>query len=199
MRSAVDTRSTREQIVDSAMSLFGRRGIDATSLRQVARDAGVSPALIVHHFDGKEGLIAAVDEAALRAFGDAYTAGERGSAEELLQQRAEQTAMVMRQQPDVCAYIGRALVEVTPGASRLFDLMVSAGRAEIDSLAEEGALREGADLFWATLQHFFLIWAPLSFRTLLEEEVLEGSLLEGEILDRWVEANIDLLREGLYR
>ena len=50
--------------------------------------------------------------------------------------------------------------------------MISAGRAEIDALADRGGrLRDDADRFWATLQHFFLIWAPLSFRPLLEGEV----------------------------
>ncbi len=199
MCSATVAESSREQIVLRAMSLFGERGIEATSLREVARGAGVSPALIVHHFGGKEGLVAAVDEAALRDFGAAYSSGDPAPAGELLRRRAEQTATVMRERPDVCAYLGRALVEVTPGAARLFRLMISAGRAEVEALVEEGALREDADRFWATLQHFFLIWAPLSFRPLLEGEVLGGSLLHGENLDRWVDANVELLQRGLYR
>jgi hypothetical protein len=59
--------------------------------------------------------------------------------------------------------------------------------------------REGADPLWATLQHFFLIWAPLSFRTLLEREALGGSLLDEDNLRRWVEANVELFEGGLYR
>ena len=145
------------------MRLFGEGGIDATSLREVARATDVSPALIVHHFGGKDGLIAAVDEAALEAFGAAYDSAEPAEGPELLRRRAEQTARVMREQPQVCAYLGRALVEGTPGATRLFRLMIEGGRAEIDALAEKGALRDDADRLWATLQHFFLIWAPLSF------------------------------------
>jgi hypothetical protein len=105
----------------------------------------------------------------------------------------------MRGHPDACAYIGRALVEVTPGAARLFALMVSAGGEEIDRLVAAGAVREDADRSWATLQHFFLIWAPLSFRPLIEGEAIGGSLLDDENLDRWVEANVELLRRGLYR
>ncbi len=77
--------------------------------------------------------------------------------------------------------------------------MIEGGRAEIDALAEKGALREDADLLWATLQHFFLIWAPLSFTHLLEQEALGGSLLDEAILDRWVTANVELFKEGLYR
>lgn len=180
------------------MSLFGERGIEATSLREIARDTGVSPALVVHHFGGKDGLVAAVDRAALRAFGDAY-ADDSGGGEDLLRRRAEQTAKVMRERPEVCAYLGRALVEATPGATRLFSQMIAAGGEEIERLAEAGAVREDADRTWATLQHFLLIWAPLSFRRLIEGEVLGESMLEGGNLDRWVGANVDLLRRGLYR
>ncbi|HEX5929724.1 MAG TPA: TetR/AcrR family transcriptional regulator [Solirubrobacterales bacterium] len=189
----------RDAILQQAMRTFAARGIDATSLREVARAAGVSPALAVHHFGGKEGLIAAVDAAAVREFGDAYAEAEPAAGPVLLRQRAEQTASVMRDRPDVCAYLGRALVEGTPGSAALFRLMIAGGRAEIDGLAEKGALREDADRLWATLQHFFLIWAPLSFRSLLEREALGGSLLEEENLRRWVDANVELFEAGLYR
>jgi AcrR family transcriptional regulator len=191
--------SARDSILREAMSVFAKQGIEATSLRQVAKGAAVSPALVVHHFGGKEGLVAAVDEVALREFADAYGADPPAEGPELLRRRAEQTATVMREHPEVCAYLGRGLIEGTPGSARLFRLMIDGGRAEIDSLAEKGALREDADRLWATLQHFFLIWAPLSFRTLLEQEALGGSLLDEDNLRRWVEANVELFRGGLYR
>lgn len=181
------------------MAVFAAEGIESTSLRQVAKRAEVSPALVVHHFGGKEGLVAAVDEMAVGEFGKAYAQGQPAEGPELLRQRAEQTAAVMRERPEVCAYLGRALVEGTPGSTRLFRLMIDGGRAEIDSLAAKGALREDADPLWATLQHFFLIWAPLSFRTLLEQEALGGSLLDEDNLRRWVEANVELFEAGLYR
>lgn len=189
----------RSSIVQSALRLFGEQGIDATSLREVAKAAGVSPALVVHHFGGKEGLVAAVDEVALREFGSADGSGDAVEGSDLLRQRAAQTVAAMRGHPDTCAYLGRALVEGTPGSARLFRLMLEGGRAEIEALAEKGALREDADRLWATLQHFFLIWAPLSFMPLLEQEALGGSLLEEAILSRWASANVELLEQGLYR
>jgi AcrR family transcriptional regulator len=195
MRSA----GAGNSIVQAALRLFGERGIAATSLREVAKAANVSPALVVHHFDGKEGLVAAVDEAALLEFAVAYESADPTlGAEDLLRQRATQTARVMRERPDVCAYIGRGLVEGTPGSANLFRLAIEGGRAEIASLVERGALRKDTDLLWATLQHFFLIWAPLSFMPLLDQ-VLDGELLKEENLDRWVKANIELFRDGLYR
>ncbi len=199
MCSVILPPSARDAIVESALRLFGEQGVKATSLREIAKAAGVSPALVVHHFGGKQGLVAATDDAALQEFAAAYNAGKPIQGRDLLRQRAKQTADAMRQQPTVCAYLGRAMIEGTAGSARLFRMTIDAGRAEIDGLAEKGALREDADRLWATLQHFFLIWAPLSFRALLQQEALEGSMLDQENLDRWVSANERLLREGLYR
>jgi AcrR family transcriptional regulator len=198
MCSALTKTSARQAIVEASLRRFAAEGIASTSLRAVARDAGVSPALVVHHFSGKEGLIAAADEAVVREFGDAFAAEEPREDGDLLRRRATQTARVMRDKPEVCAYLGRALVERTDGGAALFRAMIDGGRAEVDSLAGQGALRPDADLLWATLQHFFLIWAPLSFMPLLEE-TLGGPLLEPAQLDRWVEANVELLSGGLYR
>jgi AcrR family transcriptional regulator len=194
MRSA----DAADSIILTALRVFGERGIGATSLREVARAAEVSPALIVHHFGGKEGLIAAVDEAALLEFGAAYAGEEATSGRGLLHQRAAETARVMRERPDVCSYLGRALVEATPGSAGLFQVMLEGGRQEVDLLTEKGALRGDLDPVWATLQHFFLIWAPLSFLPLLEQALGEP-LLSDASLDRWVAANVELLEQGLYR
>lgn len=199
MCSAIARSTGRETLVEEALRLFAERGIDATSLREVAKAAEVSPALVVHYFGGKEGLVAAVDEVALAVFGAAYESGGNVDGRKLLRLRAEQTAGAMRERPEVCAYLGRALVERTPGAARLFCLMIEGGRVEIEALAERRALREDVDRLWATLQHFFLIWAPLSFMPLLEQVALDGPLLDKPILDRWVAANLQLLEEGLYR
>ena len=198
MRSASTETSAREKIIDSALGLFGQRGIEVCSLRQVAKACDVSPALVVHHFGSKAGLVGAVNERALREFGDAYDSDEPGQDTAPLHRRAAQTARVMHEHPTVCAYIGRALIEQTPGAARLFQAMIEGGRAEIDRLATDGALREDADRLWVTLQHFFLIWAPLSFLPLLAN-VLDGPLLVERNLDRWVNANVELLEKGVYR
>ncbi len=50
---------TRGEILAAARSEFASKGFDRTSMRGVAREAGVDPALIHHYFDGKDGLFAA--------------------------------------------------------------------------------------------------------------------------------------------
>jgi AcrR family transcriptional regulator len=50
---------TRGEIVDAAKRVFAEKGYDGTSLRGVAREAGVDPALVHHYFDGKAALFVA--------------------------------------------------------------------------------------------------------------------------------------------
>jgi AcrR family transcriptional regulator len=50
---------TRGAIVRAARTEFAQRGYDATSLREVARQAGVDAALVHHYFDGKAALFGA--------------------------------------------------------------------------------------------------------------------------------------------
>ena len=51
---------TREAILAVARRRFGTRGYDATSLRSIASEAHVDPALLIHYFATKEGLFVAV-------------------------------------------------------------------------------------------------------------------------------------------
>jgi len=47
---------TRERILSAARTTFAARGYDPTSLREVAREAGVDPALVVRFFGSKAQL-----------------------------------------------------------------------------------------------------------------------------------------------
>jgi AcrR family transcriptional regulator len=53
---------TREAILDAARQGFGTTGYAGTSVRAVARSAGVDPALVHHFFGTKDGLFAAALE-----------------------------------------------------------------------------------------------------------------------------------------
>jgi AcrR family transcriptional regulator len=50
---------TRGEIVEAAKRVFAEKGYDGASLRGVAREAGVDPALVHHYFDGKASLFVA--------------------------------------------------------------------------------------------------------------------------------------------
>jgi AcrR family transcriptional regulator len=53
------TPGTRETILTVARRRFATRGYDATSLRVIAAEAEVDPALVIHYFGTKEGLFVA--------------------------------------------------------------------------------------------------------------------------------------------
>ncbi|MGH3427079.1 MAG: TetR/AcrR family transcriptional regulator [Terriglobales bacterium] len=54
--------SRQDRLVDAALELFASRGVDAASIKEIGRAAGVAPGLIYHYFDSKEALLAAAIE-----------------------------------------------------------------------------------------------------------------------------------------
>src|SRR4051812_7971189 len=54
--------ATRSRILDVAEDLFGERGLDRVSIRDITRKANVNLAAINYHFGSKKDLIAAVFE-----------------------------------------------------------------------------------------------------------------------------------------
>ena len=53
---------TRERILVAARQRFADQGLESTTVREVARDAGVDPALIHHYFGTKQRLFVAAME-----------------------------------------------------------------------------------------------------------------------------------------
>jgi len=65
-RSSDDAGGARAEIVAAAGAEFAENGYDATSLRAVARRAGVDAALVHHYFSGKADLFAATVDVPIR-------------------------------------------------------------------------------------------------------------------------------------
>ncbi|HOV96781.1 MAG TPA: TetR/AcrR family transcriptional regulator [Thermomonas sp.] len=62
-RPVADTLDQREGVLDAALACFVAHGIAGTSLREIAKQAGVTPALLHYYFGDKAQLLAAVVEA----------------------------------------------------------------------------------------------------------------------------------------
>jgi len=62
MRSVTEDLTTQARIRDAAIARFPDDGLNGTTIRAVAADAGVSPGLVIHHFGSKDGLHRACDE-----------------------------------------------------------------------------------------------------------------------------------------
>ena len=75
-----DDRSTRARIRDAALRQFARHGFRGATVRGIAREAGVSPGLVQHHFGTKQALREACDEYAFSVMQRAADEGYRGGA-----------------------------------------------------------------------------------------------------------------------
>ena len=62
MDRPVDDLTARARIRDAAIRLFGERGIEGASIRDIAAEAGVSSGLVRHHFGSKNALREACDQ-----------------------------------------------------------------------------------------------------------------------------------------
>ena len=86
--SPPQTESSRERLLAVATELFGRRGVDGTSIRDLAEAAGANVAAVHYHFGGKDELYAAVIERAFQRMDEHRRSLERA----LATARAEGTA-----------------------------------------------------------------------------------------------------------
>lgn len=59
-RPTGESPDLRARLLDTAVGCFGRRGVAATTLREIATEAGVNPALVHYYFGDKSQLLEAV-------------------------------------------------------------------------------------------------------------------------------------------
>lgn len=69
--------ATRARLLEAARKRFQASGFDATTVRDIAADAGVDPALIMRYFGSKEGLFTEITLADRSVF--EYLDGDRGT------------------------------------------------------------------------------------------------------------------------
>src|SRR6202451_31742 len=61
-------KERREQLLDIGRRLLAERGLDGTSIEEIAAQAGVSKPVVYEHFGGKEGLYAVVVDREVERF-----------------------------------------------------------------------------------------------------------------------------------
>ncbi|MCX2948828.1 TetR/AcrR family transcriptional regulator [Lentzea sp. NEAU-D7] len=184
MRSVSDL-TARARIRDAALARFGTDGIAGTSVRAVAADAGISPALVVHHFGSKDGLRQACDDYVL----DSIRSGGEAASEAL--------GEVLQAATPVRRYLARALLDDTPAARALFAEIVERTETWLETGEAEGWVRTSADARARTVTYVSWLLAPL----VLGDHV--GRLLGGDPAEtatavRGARAGLEMLTNGLF-
>jgi TetR/AcrR family transcriptional regulator, regulator of cefoperazone and chloramphenicol sensitivity len=142
MRSVDDVRSAEDltavaRIRDTAMSLFPEKGFEGTTIRTLADAAGVSPALVVHHFGSKEGLRRVCDEYVVDQI---RTVKGEAIANRTLTDSGF-LAGAFQIAPPLMRYLGWALTSGSEEAAALFDEMVEESMRLLALAEEQGYIR----------------------------------------------------------
>lgn len=200
MRSVRDDRTARAVIRDEALRLFAQHGPDAVSVRQIAAAAGVSAALVVHHFGSKEALREVVDQHVLDTFDevlaemtgqgpDMYDPAMTGSLVEAVQRHLP---------PDspVPAYLRRMLLTDSAAGRELFAKLFTLSQGMLAALSEAGMATPGQD---PAVRAAFLMANDLAVLLLRDRltEVLGVDPLSQEGMARWSMEMLAIYAGGL--
>jgi len=134
----------REAFVDAAIRLFEERGIDATSIDDIAEAVDVSRATVFNYFPYKEAILVEIGARLVADIAGQASAHRRRSVRQTLYDLADGIAQVAERHPGVVPYIAREMTHPDPtrrryAAERMQYPMLY--QAILDGLEEAGQLR----------------------------------------------------------
>lgn len=180
------------RIRDAAIDIFGRQGFEAASLREIAREAGVSPALVVHHYGSKEKL---------REHCDDYLMSEGLRIKlDLDLDDAAQVSDVIRAYPPYhpwMRYISRIILDGGASGAALWDRFQAESETALETQSHMIKVREGIDPAVANTVATAVGLIPLVFQNHLARS-LGTEQLDGVAYERLMTTLMDLLMTGLY-
>lgn len=194
MRSAPDDLTAPARIRDAAIRLFGARGYDGTSVRAIAAEAGVSPALVLHHYGSKEALRDACDAWIV----DEVMGRKEGIAADgdLASTMRNWLADTDRFRPSL-DYLTRMIVDGGETGARLFSDLVDRTEAMLAAQTAAGIVRSSTDARMTAA-----IVATHGLVPLVLERVLAHSLgdtaLSTALIARMTVPTLELYTHGLY-
>ena len=192
------------RIRNAALEGFARDGVAATSIRDVARAANVSPGLVQHHFKTKAELEQAVNEYVVEIATEAYTGFEQTTAtaetaaDDLVGAMGDRITEFVRDHPSALLYVVRSAARGEQAGLEIFDAFLAIVRSQVEWLAQDGILREDVDRLWASLH--VVIW---NLGTIMLEPAINRHLPapvhDSDQLERWNRATTELFLHGVVR
>jgi len=117
---------TRQRITDGALRLFAEKGVDATSIRDIASSAAITEPAIYRHFRSKEDLVWEIFWTGYRGLGEKLAGIEpEGGLRERIAAMVDAHALPGKDQLEADATLRQSELSVTLANAKLASLRVS--------------------------------------------------------------------------
>jgi AcrR family transcriptional regulator len=187
-RRRLTAEERRAGILDAALAVFSARGYHPASIDDIAREAGISKALIYEHFESKQGLYADLLERNANELFESLAAAladvevESGAARlatgldaffAFVEARRDAWRILFRDaaDPETAAVLGRILDQVTGVVADLIAQDPGVRRLDHDGGQDERAIRLLAQMLVGAVQSLANWWAD--HREVPREQVVE--------------------------
>ncbi len=185
---------TKERLIDIATKAFSDNGFAATSLRSIAKLAGVSPALLVHHFGSRDGL---VEQCIMRGLG-LWVAEKQSFVDVSLSTALAQWQSAIDKHGPKLQFFRQVLLSGGPAADMLFRRMIQEAEIMIRTEQAKGKMRKSENVSDLALIMTLHGLAPL----VLQDQVnsyLGGNFQDPVLGGRLAAANLEIYRKGIYK
>jgi TetR/AcrR family transcriptional regulator, regulator of cefoperazone and chloramphenicol sensitivity len=143
----------RTSIITAAMEIIAERGEKATTVRAVAERAGVSPSLVVHHFQTKQGLSKALDDLVIERFNAAMRPPQDlEDGQELMHYVASGLNGLLGGDAALRGYLRRSILEGTNAGHHIFAELVEITCQQLRTYTDRTKLPHGRDFTWLAVE-----------------------------------------------
>ncbi len=174
--------------------MFAREGFAGTSLRMIAVEAGVSAALLVHHFGSKQRLIEETIETTLGEW-----MREKNQLAELpLSEALSQWPQTAQDGHQKLAFFKQVMLSGGKPAQLLLERMHFEAKERLNMMTKTGVMRDVADIETAALLLAVYGMAPLILSDSIKK-ILGGEITDPEISEKLARSSLELfalIREG---
>ena len=146
-RTRMTGQERREQLVEIGRALFAERGVDGTTVEEIASRAGVSKPVVYEHFGGKEGLYAVVVDREMSALLDRITSSLTKMTNNRSRLRIERVTLALLTYIDERTDGFRILIRDSPAsiASGTYSSLLNDAVSQVASILAGDFSRRGLD------------------------------------------------------
>jgi len=147
-RPKTRSNNRREKISDAAAALFVEKGFSSTSIRDIAKAAGMLPGSLYYHFSSKEDLLTAVFEEGVKRISESVDAALAATGRdpwERLQSASEAHLSILLDGSNYAQVVVRILPADVPGAEKTLVLLRDEYESRFISLFNDLPIASGTD------------------------------------------------------